>query len=74
MTSISLPGVVGAEVADWGRKSVVEMLSLIRAKARLDKAVAEAILAAPDRAFCVETYLGVHVRRSRVTLQQGSER
>jgi hypothetical protein len=69
MTSINLPGIFGSGVADWGRKTAAEMIVILRMKAEHDKRIAEAILAAPDEYFQVETYLGVHVRRSREIVQ-----
>jgi hypothetical protein len=71
MTSIDLPGVQGSAIADWGQKPISAMIKLIRAKARHDKEIADAVLAAPDRAFRVETHRGIHVRRGLVVLQQG---
>jgi hypothetical protein len=49
------------------------MIAIIRDHARRDKEAAEAILAAPDEAFTVETYVGVHVRRDRKVLQAGKQ-
>jgi hypothetical protein len=69
MTSIRLPSTFGSGVADHGRKTVPEMINLIRSKAEHDRAIANAILAAPDCEFLVETYEGVHVRRNKVALQ-----
>lgn len=71
LTGIKLPGVFGSGVADYGKKSISEMVDFIRAYARNQKAVAEAILAAPDSAFLIETYTGVHVRKNVETLQEG---
>jgi hypothetical protein len=72
MTSITLPGrPTGAGLADWGRRAVPEMIAQIRAKAAHDKAEAEAILAASDEDFRVDTYTGVHVQRNREVLQPG---
>jgi hypothetical protein len=69
MTSIRLPGFSGSAVADWGRKTVPDMIKFIRSKAEHDRVVANAILAATDWDFFVETYEGVHIRRNKVTLQ-----
>ncbi len=71
MTSINLPGVFGSGLADWGEKSVAEMVDQVRAHARHHKEVAEAVLAAADSDFYVSTYRGVHVQRDRRVLQEG---
>jgi hypothetical protein len=69
LTSIHLPGRFGSGYADWGRKTVPEMVAAIRDRAELMKRDAEAILAAKDSDFHVCTYRGVHVRRDLVVLQ-----
>jgi hypothetical protein len=74
MTSINLPGRFGAGYADYGRKTVAEMIALIRDHAELQKRDAEAILAAKDSDFYVCTYRGIHVRRDRVVLQSPKKR
>jgi hypothetical protein len=72
MTSVHLPGLnAGSGLADWGRKTPAEMISLIREHAAHQKQQAEAILAASDDEFRVETYVGVYVRRSKIVLQEG---
>jgi len=72
MTSIQLPGTSGnSALADYGRKTVPEMVELIRARAQAMKAEAEAILAAADTDFRVATYVGVYVQRDYVLLQRG---
>ena len=71
LTSIDLPGVFNSGLADWGRKTPAEMIAMLREKAADDKATAEAILAAPDEYFHVQTYVGVHVRKDRTVLRQG---
>lgn len=74
MTSIYLASLCrGRGWAEWGRKTPAEMIAIIRDHARRDKEAAEAILAAPDEAFTVETYVGVHVRRDRKVLQAGKQ-
>lgn len=73
MTAIDLPGHFDSGLADWGVKSVEEMVSMLREKAARDKAVAEAILAASDDDFRVQTYRGVHVRHDRKILQKGKK-
>ena len=69
MTSINLPGRFGAGYADYGRKTVAEMITALRDRAELMKRDAEAILAAKDGDFYVCTYRGIHVRRDLVVLQ-----
>lgn len=71
MTSIDLPGVSNSGYADWDRKSVPEMLQIIRARAVEMRRVADAIMGAADADFHVETYRGVYVRRERKVLQEG---
>jgi|HubBroStandDraft_4_1064222.scaffolds.fasta_scaffold00045_45 hypothetical protein len=72
MTAINLPGRFGSGYADWGRKTVQEMVALLRDRAELMKRDAEAILAAKDSDFYVCTYRGVNVRRDLEVLQDGS--
>jgi hypothetical protein len=69
MMTICLPGVFGSGIADWGKKTVPEMIAMLRKYAEHEKGVAEAILAASDEQFLVETYIGVHVMRNKVVLQ-----
>lgn len=72
MTSIRLPGLRGGTgIADWGRKTPKEMIEMIRCKAEEDLKNSQAILAAEDSDFNIETYVGVHVQRSREVIQQG---
>lgn len=71
MTAIYLPGANGAGYADYGRQSVPDMILLIRNHAIVMRQQADAILAAKDADFRVESYLGVHVQRDRVILQEG---
>jgi hypothetical protein len=71
MTSIVLPGRFGSGCAEWGHKSVAEMVAIIRDRAELMKRDAEAILKANDSDFFVETYRGIYVKRDRKVLQQG---
>lgn len=71
LTSIKLPGVQSSGIADWGRKTPEEMITQIRSWAANNKAIADAILAAPDEAFQVETYTGVIVQRNKTVLQEG---
>lgn len=73
MTSIRLPSLSGgAGLADWGRKTVPEMITQIREHATRNLKDAEAILAAPDDAFHVATFLGPHAQRRYVILQKGT--
>jgi hypothetical protein len=69
MTSVCLPGIFGSGIADWGKKTVPEMIAMLRKYAEHERAVAEAILAASDDQFLVETYTGVYVMRNKVVLQ-----
>lgn len=71
MTSIHLPGVSGGGYADYGRKTVPEMIKLIRDHAEEMQKQAQAILEAKDDDFHIDTYLGVYARRNRVVLQIG---
>jgi|SRR5579859_6148367 len=72
LTSINLPG--GAGYADYGRKTIAEMIALARRHATLAKQEAEEILAAKDSDFHICTYQGVHVQRNRIVLQEGRKR
>ena len=71
MTNIHLIGVHNSRWAEYGQKTVLEMVAKIRERARKDIADAQAILAAADEDFTVSTYIGVHVQRKRVVLQHG---
>jgi len=72
MTSIHLPGVsISAGWADYGRKTIDEMIALVRSRAEAMKADAELILAAADSDFRVKTYRGILVQRDCVVLQEG---
>lgn len=74
MTGIELPGnkSAGPGLAEWGRKTPEEMIRRYRAYAAAQLAEAQAILSAPDEAFRVETYTGVHVQRNKEVLQEGT--
>lgn len=61
-----------AGLADWGRKTVPEMIIQYRQFAERQKASAEAILSASDDDFRVETYLGPNAQRQREILQEGA--
>jgi hypothetical protein len=72
MTSIHLPGLAsGSGLADWGRQDAATMIAQIRRYALQQKEWAEAILAAADEDFMVNTYVGVHVQRNREIIQKG---
>ena len=71
LTGISLPNAPFGGLADWGRKSVPEMIAYYRRYAERLKQEAEAVLNAADSDFYVSTYRGVHVQRDRIVLQEG---
>ena len=68
MTLINLPG-KSVGIANYGRRDVAEMLSMIRRHAVQMKEEAEAILAARDEDFRIETYVGIHRRRNIEIIQ-----
>lgn len=70
-TSIFIPGSKWNGLADWGRVTPEEMIKQARAYGRHLREQADAIEAAVDADFQVETYLGQHVRRNREVLQAG---
>lgn len=75
MTSIGLPGLENGDgLADWDLKTPEEMIAMLRNYAARNKATAEAILAAADEDFRVETYTGVYVQRNRTILQKGRDK
>jgi len=68
MTGVHFPGVTGWPLngfQDRGRQNRAEMISEFRRMAAIAKQQAEAILAASDEDFVVETYLGSVVTRNR---------
>lgn len=70
MTAVYLPSLPrGAGRAEYGRLPASEMIAIIRRSAELQKAEAEAILAADDADFQVETYVGLHAQRRREVIQ-----
>ena len=70
MTAIGLPSLRrGAGLAEYGLVPPSEMVATIRRYAEQQKLEAEAILAASDADFLVETYVGVHTKRQRQILQ-----
>lgn len=71
MTSIHLPGHMGAGIADYGLQSAPTMIAKLREYAKHAKAQAEMILAASDADFRIETYLGPYARRDTKIIQVG---
>lgn len=72
MTDIGLPGLpMGRGYMEYGRKSAEHMIAKLRRIARNDLRAAQAILDAPDEAFRVETFTGIHVQRNREVIQEG---
>lgn len=69
MTSVHLPESKRPGLADWGRKTPEEMITQYRAYALHMREEADKVLAAPDSAFHVETYIGQHKRRQCEVLQ-----
>ncbi len=72
MTSIYVGSGLG--FAEYGRKTVPEMIESIRKHAAHLKKEADEILAAADEDFHVETYVGSIVQRNRKVLQEGRKR
>jgi len=75
MTSISLPcnKAAGPGLAEWGRKTPAEMVERYRKYANHLLAEAQAILAASDEDFYIETHTGVWVKRGRsCSISRGS--
>lgn len=68
MTSIRLPGSKHVGLADHGRRTREEMITMIRSHAEHQKAIADAVLSASDEDFLVETYTGVFVQRNRAVV------
>ncbi len=71
MTGIQLRTVGHSGFAEWGLKTVPEMIAVIRQQAAYEMKWAQAVLEAKDEDFYVDTYKGVHVQREREVLQQG---
>ena len=71
MTSIHLPEQAVQGYADYGKKTSAEMIAAYRAIAREKKFEAEAILAAVDEDFRIDTYRGIHAQRDRKIIQEG---
>ena len=76
MTGIRLRNskAAGSGLAEWGRKTPAHMVTRYRQYANSLIAEGQAILAAADADFHVETYTGVHVNRNREVLQEGAPR
>lgn len=73
LTSIRLLTHRFAGWAEWGRKTPAEMIAAIRSHAQHQLAEAQAVLAAADEDFYIDTYRGVHVQRDREVLQEGKK-
>ena len=72
MTVITLPGAgIGAGLADYGRIPAAKMIAMMRRYAEHQKQQAEAILAACDDDFRIETHVGTHVKHRREVIQEG---
>ena len=68
MTSVTVPGTGHTGFAMHGRVAPAEMIARLRAEASAERDAAQRVLDAPDTAFVVETYTGVHVQRNRKRL------
>ncbi len=71
-TAISLRG-NRCSWAERGRRTVPEMVDILRAHAQKEKDDAEAVLAALDGDFRVTTFLGIYAHRRSETLQEGKK-
>lgn len=71
LTTIQLPGEFGCGLADWGRKTVPEMLATIRRSAAHDMERAKKIIDAADDDFRIYTHTCVYVERNVEVLQEG---
>lgn len=73
MTGIQLRGnkAAGPGLAEWGRKTPAEMIARYRSYAQHQLEEAQAILAAADEDFHIDTYRGVNVQRDREVIQEG---
>ena len=68
MTSVWVPASGHPGFADYGRVEPAVMIARLREIARADIESAQRVLDAPDSAFVVDTYTGVHVQRDRKRL------
>lgn len=73
MTIVEVPGSGRQGFADHGRREPADMIERLRRIARTERDAAQRVLDAPDSAFIVETYTGVHVQRDRKRLWPDSE-
>lgn len=74
-TSIALPGQPG-EVSHWaerGNKTVSDMITGVKKRARRIKAEAEAVLAADDTDFRIVSFTGVIRQRKKIVWQEGKK-
>lgn len=72
MTGIGLPGLPnGAGIQDYGRQTPKHMIKMLRDWALYQKTNADAILAAKDEDFKIETYVGSLVQKNKEVLQEG---
>lgn len=72
MTAAHLPTLPGSGWADYGRCEPSEVIASARRHARHQLDQALAVLTATDAEFEVETYVGVHSRRSREVIQEAT--
>lgn len=68
-TCIELPGVSGSAIAEYGEKDAGHMITFLRRHAEYQAKVWQAVLAADDKDFQIESYTGYHVRKKRKTIQ-----
>lgn len=71
LTQIHLPGSLASGQADWGEKTVAEMIAQYRANAATWLKDAQDVLAAADADFRVTVVRGSIVQHPVKTLQQG---
>lgn len=74
-TSIALPGQPGevSHYAERGGKTVSEMITNLKKRARRIKAEAEAVLAADDADFRIVSFTGVIRQRKKIVWQEGKK-
>lgn len=70
-TAIALRGAGDGGWAEWGDKTVPEMIAIFREYHKHRLEVAQRILAAADDEFYIHSYVGMHVQRNRKVLQEG---
>lgn len=71
LTRIELPGQKWSGLGEWGRVSAEEMIRVARYHSAKLRAVADAIDAAKDEDFRIESARGVHVRKNVTVIQSG---